>query len=101
MWRIPLNLMIKGGYGKKDPPLGLKRSKYTLDPVGLKHSWHTVPEFKVDKILCLTEATNSDPINLMISVSEDKMSILSSKVTRPDLFFNFSLKKLRTPRKWG
>ena len=28
--------MIKGGYGKKDPPLGLKRSKYTLDPVGLK-----------------------------------------------------------------
>ena len=27
--------MIKGGYGKKDPPLGLKRSKYTLDPLGL------------------------------------------------------------------
>ena len=30
-----MSLYIKEGYGKKDPPLALKRSKYTLDPVGL------------------------------------------------------------------
>ena len=39
--------MIKGGYGKKDPPLSLKRSKYTLDPVGLKVLIHTFDHLKV------------------------------------------------------
>ena len=40
--------MIKGGYGKKDPPLGLKRSKYTLDPVGLssKSHYNTIANLK-------------------------------------------------------
>ena len=34
---IWLNLIvILKGYGKKDPPLGLKRMKYTLGPLGLK-----------------------------------------------------------------
>ena len=36
--------MIKGGYGKKDPPLGLKRSKYTLDPVGLTEASSILPQ---------------------------------------------------------
>ena len=41
-----MNVFIKGGYGKKDPPSGLKRSKYTLDPVGLK-----VEDFAEDMIV--------------------------------------------------
>ena len=86
--------MVKQLHFKHDIMEKLQKENYYLENFYL-----FLPEFKVDKSLCLTEATKSDPISLIISVNDDKMSTLSSRATLPVSFFKFVSMSLSTPRK--
>ena len=86
--------MVKQSHFKHDIMEKLQKRK-----ISFREFLPILPEFKVDKSLCLTEATKSDPISLIISVNDDKMSTLSSKATLPVSFFKFVSMSLSTPRK--